>query len=74
MEYVGDLCSPCLFHEQPKGEFIIVSHTGLLYVCLMAVTLVPVLSLTMNVFDKSKCKKHSFEALKVVDKPSYVIN
>ena len=28
-----------------------------------------VLSLTMNIFDKSKCKKHSFEALTVVDKP-----
>ena len=23
----------------------------------------------MNIFDKSKCKKHSFEALTVVDKP-----
>ena len=31
-------------------------------------------SLTMNIFDKSKCKKHSFETSKVVDKPSNVIN
>ena len=23
MEYVGNLCSPCLLHEQPKGEFVI---------------------------------------------------
>ena len=61
------------FMSSQKGKFIIVSYTRLLYVCLMAVTLVPVLSLTMNVFDKSKCKKHSFEALKIVDKPSYVI-
>ena len=33
-----------------------------------------VLSLTMNIFDKSKCEKHSFEASKVIDKPVNVIN
>ena len=32
-------------------------------------TLVHVLSLTMNIFDKNKCKKHLFEASKVVDEP-----
>ena len=32
------------------------------------------LTLRMNIFDKSKCKKHSFEASKVVDKPLNVIN
>ena len=35
-EYVENLCSPYLLREQPKGEFIIVSHTRLLYVCFMA--------------------------------------
>ena len=33
-----------------------------------------VLSLSMNIFDKSKCKKHSFEASKVVDKHLDVTN
>ena len=33
-----------------------------------------VLSLVVNIFDKSKCKKHSFKVLKVVDKPVNVIN
>ena len=32
MEYVGNLCNPCLLREQPKG---IVGHTRLLYVCLV---------------------------------------
>ena len=31
-----------------------------------------ILSLTMNIFEK--VKKHSFQALKVVDKPSHVID
>ena len=33
-----------------------------------------VLSLTMNIFDKSKCKKHSFKASKVVEKPLNFVN
>ena len=32
------------------------------------------LSLTMNIFDESKCKKHLFKASKVIDKPLNVIN
>ena len=25
MEYVGNMCSPCLLCEQPKGKFVIVN-------------------------------------------------
>ena len=60
MEYVGNLCSPCLLHEQPKGDYIFLSRlcTTQLHACLTAlvleesillVTLVHVLSLTMNI-------------------------
>ena len=50
------------YMSSQKGEFIIIDHTRLLYVYLMAllseesilqVTLVHVLSLTMNIFDNS---------------------
>ena len=41
---------------------------------ILQVTLVHVLSLTINIIDKRKCKKHSFESSKLVDKPSNVIS
>ena len=64
MECVGNLCSPCLLREQPK-RWIYISRlcTIQLHVCLTAlvleegsllITLVHVLSLTMNTCDKSK--------------------
>ena len=64
MEYVGNLCSPCPLHEQPK-RLIYISRlcTIQLHVCLTAlvleesillVTLMHVLSLTVNKCDKSK--------------------
>ena len=34
MEYVGNLCSPCLLHEQPKGEFVIARSAHEYYVCM----------------------------------------
>ena len=41
MEYVGNLCNPCplrtYVHEQPKGEFIIVSSAQD-YLCTYAYT------------------------------------
>ena len=50
MEYVGNLCGPCLLREQPKSE--------LMSACvpygeesILQVTLVHVLSVTMNIFD-----------------------
>ena len=32
-EYVGNLCSPCLLHVQPKGEFIIASSVQDFCIC-----------------------------------------
>ena len=72
MECVGNLCSPCP---------LIVGRTRLLYVCLQLYYEKKVFCsnftaciITMNISDKSKCKKHSFEASKITDKPSNVIN
>ena len=80
MEYVGNLCSPCPLCEQPKRWIysckiiICVPYGFIMRRKYLQVTLVHVLSLTMNIFDKSKCKKHLFEASKVIDKPSNAIN
>ena len=71
MEYVGNLCSPCPTHEQPK-RWIYISrlYAIQLHVCLTAllleesillVTLVYVLSLTVNIYEKSKQNKHSLK-------------
>ena len=70
MECVGNLCSPCPLHEQPKRKLIFIFLGSVakalqiqLHVCLTAlvleerillVTLVHVLSLTVNIYDKSK--------------------
>ena len=64
VEYVGNLCSPCPLHEEPKRRIYIYRLCIIqLHVCLTAlvleenillVTLVHVLSLTMNIYDKSK--------------------
>ena len=68
MEYVGNLCSPCPLHEQPMRRIYISRLCTIqLRVCLTAlvleesillVTLVHVLSLTVNICNKSKQNKH----------------
>ena len=66
MGYVSSAVLVSYVNSQ-KGEFVIVGHTRLLYVCLLAllcedsileVTLVHVLSLTMNIFGEIMCKKN----------------
>ena len=50
MEYVGNLCSPCLLSEQPKSEFSCTMQLCIIALLLeesiLQVTLVHVLSLT----------------------------
>ena len=62
-----------------KGElYVILGHKRLLcvpygFIMRRKYFAGNLLSLTMNIFDKSMCKKHSLEALELVDKPSNVI-
>ena len=75
MEYVGNLCSPCPLHEQPKRLIYISRFSTIqLHVCLteesiLLVTLVHVLSLTVT----KVSKRNICQRLKVVDKPLKVI-
>ena len=73
------------YMSSQKTEFIIVDHTRNTIVCVpygsimrrkyFAGNFSACIITTMNISDKSKCKKHSLEALKViVDKPLNVIN
>ena len=72
MEYVGDLYSPCLLCEQPKCEFI---NVNIIRICaLIMIRKHFAGNFSASIISNSECKKHSFEALKVVDKPLNVIN
>ena len=64
-EYDGNLCSPCPLHEQPKRLIYIFLGSANTITCvpnsfsiieesILLVTLVHVLSLTVNIYDKSK--------------------
>ena len=65
MEYVGNLCSPCLLREQPKDE-----HKTIICV---AYGFSACVITNKSIFDKS-VRNNSFEASKVVDKHSDVTN